>query len=200
MSINSEGWVGIGTTSPSPHLELNGNASSTITFVVDDVNKFQTRYIPTEDIFNIRSGADVGGWTSRLSINKESGYVGLGTDDPDAKLTVKGDIHAEEVTVDLSVPGPDYVFEEDYDLRTLEETEDYIIKNKHLPEIPSTKEIEEQGIDVGEMNMLLLKKIEELTLHQINQQNEIEILSRDKAFLQKDLESLSQRIEKLENR
>lgn len=106
------------------------------------------------------------------------GKVGIGTMDPDEKLTVKGNIHAEEVKVDLNVPGPDYVFEEDYDLRSLEETKNYISENKHLPEIPSAKEMEENGISLGEMNMLLLKKIEELTLHQIELMERIEELEQ----------------------
>ncbi len=107
------------------------------------------------------------------------GSVSIGTTTPDAKLTVKGDIHAEAVTVDLSVPGPDYVFEEDYNLTTLEETETYIKTNKHLPEIPPAKEMEAGGIDLGEMNMLLLKKIEELTLHVISLKKENEIQHRN---------------------
>ena len=65
--------------------------------------------------------------------------------------------------------GPDYVFEEGYDLSTLEEVEAYIKDNKHLPEVPSAKEMEENGIELAQMNMLLLKKIEELTLHLIEQ-------------------------------
>lgn len=80
-----------------------------------------------------------------------------------------GKVHAEEVKVDLSVPGPDYVFEEDYDLPSLESIQQYVKENKHLPEIPSAKELEEKGIDLGVMNMLLLKKVEELTLHLIEQ-------------------------------
>ena len=118
---------------------------------------------------------------------RHNGNVGIGTTNPDSKLTVKGNIHAEEVKVDLSVPGPDYVFEEDYNLRSLEETEAYIKENKHLPEIPSAKEMEANGLELGEMNMLLLKKIEELTLYVIelkkeneSQQQEIEILKKDK--------------------
>ncbi|WP_420318810.1 hypothetical protein [Ekhidna sp.] len=98
---------------------------------------------------------------------RDNGNVGIGTTNPDEKLTVKGTVHAEEVKVDLSVPGPDYVFEPTYNLRTLEETEAYIQSNKHLPEIPSAKEMEASGVQLGEMNMLLLKKIEELTLYVI---------------------------------
>jgi hypothetical protein len=122
----------------------------------------------------------------RLSINW-SGDVGIGTTAQDAKLAVKGQVHAQEVKVDLSVPGPDYVFEKDYKLTSLEEIKNYIDQNKHLPEVPSAKELEKNGVLLGEMNMLLLKKIEELTLYVIElkkrdeaQQNEIEILKNGK--------------------
>ncbi len=105
-----------------------------------------------------------------------AGNVGIGTTSPDEKLTVKGKIHAEEVIVDLSVPGPDYVFEEDYDLTTLKDLEAFIKAHKHLPEVPSAKELEADGITLGEMNMLLLKKIEELTLHVIVQEKALQAL------------------------
>ena len=97
------------------------------------------------------------------------GDMGIGTSITDAKLTVKGDIHAEEVRVDLNVPAPDYVFAEDYDLPSLESISAYIKANQHLPEVPSAEEMEENGIDLGVMNMLLLKKVEELTLYLIKQ-------------------------------
>ncbi len=97
------------------------------------------------------------------------GNVGLGTASPDAKLAVKGKIHAEEVKVDLSVPGPDYVFKEGYDLISLVEVQNYIKEHGHLPNIPSAKELETNGIQLGEMNMKLLEKIEELTLYMICQ-------------------------------
>ena len=74
------------------------------------------------------------------------------------------------------IGAPDYVFEEDYNLRTLEATKAYIEENKHLPEIPSAAEMEANGIDLGDMNMRLLKKIEELTLYQIELLERIEKL------------------------
>ncbi len=135
----------------------------------------------TDNLFRIGtrySGADS---YNRLVINTHNGNVGIATTNPDSKLTVKGSIHAEEVKVDLSVPGPDYVFEPDYHLKSLEEIEKFIQANKHLPEIPSAKEMEANGVQLGEMNMLLLKKIEELTLYLIDQQKtNAELLDRIK--------------------
>jgi len=83
------------------------------------------------------------------------------------------------VQVALTNPGPDYVFEPTYNLKPLAEIETYIKENKHLPEVPSAKEMEKNGVQLGEMNMLLLKKVEELTLHLIEQNKEIKELKNE---------------------
>jgi hypothetical protein len=70
-------------------------------------------------------------------IIQSNGNVGIGSSSPDQKLTVNGTIHSKEVKVDLSVPGPDYVFEKNYELLSLTELETYITQNKHLPEVSS---------------------------------------------------------------
>lgn len=101
-----------------------------------------------------------------------NGNIGVGTKTPDAKLAIKGKIHAEEVKVDLVVPAPDYVFKEGYDLKTLEEVEAHIKEKGHLPNIPSAKEMESNGVELGTMNMKLLEKIEELTLYVIQLKEE----------------------------
>jgi len=118
------------------------------------------------------------GGNSGLFINR-SGNVGIGSLSPDQKLTVSGTIHSNEVKVDISVPGPDYVFGKEYKLTSLEDIKTYIDQNKHLPEVPSAKEMEKNGIQLGEMNILLLKKIEELTLYVIEQEKRIQKLEAD---------------------
>ncbi len=125
------------------------------------------------------------GTTNNAMVIAGNGNVGVGSSNPDEKLTVKGNIHAEEVRVDLLVPA-DYVFEKyyngvstlkaDYSMPTLAEVEKYTKENNHLPNIPSAKEIQEKGLHVGEMTNLLLQKIEELTLYTIEQQKRIEAL------------------------
>lgn len=97
---------------------------------------------------------------------KANGNVGIGVD-PGDKLTVDGKIRSEEVKVEI-INAPDYVFGDDYQLRPLKNVKEYIIQNKHLPDIPSGKEMEANGVDLGKMNMMLLRKIEELTLHLIS--------------------------------
>lgn len=96
-----------------------------------------------------------------------NGRVGIGTTDPDSKLSVNGLIHAKEVKIDLSFPAPDYVFDESYNLKSLAETAQYIKENKHLPDVPSAVTMAKEGINLSELNMALLKKVEELTLYLI---------------------------------
>ena len=126
------------------------------------------------------------------------GNVGIGTINPDEKLTVKGKIHTQEVRVDMTGPlaatVPDYVFANDYKLKSLEEVETYIKQNSHLPEIPSAKEIEKNGLMLAEMNMSLLKKMEEMTLYMIEQNKKISELEQQN----KRLIELEKRLEKIE--
>ena len=111
-----------------------------------------------------------GGGTTPFFINGGTGNIGIGTKTPGTfKLAVEGKIGAREVNITTTTPWPDYVFEADYALPSLESIKVFINKNKHLPEIPTTHEVETNGVNLGEMNMLLLKKIEELTLYLIEQ-------------------------------
>ncbi|MEM9328592.1 MAG: hypothetical protein AAGA85_23195 [Bacteroidota bacterium] len=103
------------------------------------------------------------------------GKIGIGTSAPSELLTVDGSIASEEVKVH-DVIGADFVFADDYELRSLEETEAFIQQNKHLPEIASAAEMAEEGVKLKEFNMQLLQKIEELTLYVIEQQKEIDEL------------------------
>ncbi|PWG78073.1 hypothetical protein [Pararcticibacter amylolyticus] len=96
------------------------------------------------------------------------GNVGIGTANPSAKLTVAGNIESREVKVSVDA-GADYVFNDHYSLPSLSEVEDYVKKNQHLPDIASAQKMEAEGVNLSEMNIKLLKKIEELTLYIIEQ-------------------------------
>lgn len=96
--------------------------------------------------------------------------VGIGTATLDAKLAVNGAIHSQSVKVDLT-GWSDYVFEPDYKLLALQDVKNYIDQHHHLPEIPSEKEIITNGLDVGEISRIQMKKIEELTLYLIEKDN-----------------------------
>lgn len=94
----------------------------------------------------------------------------------DVHLRLCGDFFAREVNINAGIGWCDYVFASDYKLRSLGEVEAFIKENKHLPEVPSEKEVYEEGISVTEMLQIQMKKIEELTLYTIQQQKELEEL------------------------
>jgi len=100
-----------------------------------------------------------------FSIN---GNLGIGTVAQGAKLAVKGKIIASEIAVTDISNIPDYVFKSYYKLMSLNHIEEFIKQNQHLPDVPSEKEFKEKGMNMVEMNTLLLKKIEEMTLYIID--------------------------------
>lgn len=230
LSLLDNGNVGIGTTAPSekfevyqsdrPRIKLTNSATGTGSS--DGAFLGLVNNSPDLNIWNLEDGF------IRLATNNlervrvdNSGNVGIGTPTVPSgyKLAVDGKIITEEVNVSISSAWPDYVFSENYQLTTLEELEAFIKSNKHLPEVPSASEVEANGVKLGEMNALLLKKIEELTLYVIDQDKSINTFRADNDQLrikneelrienkaqQKRLEAnslmletLLQRIEKLE--
>jgi hypothetical protein len=127
----------------------------------------------------IKSGSNVS-----LESNSDNFALGRSTVPSGYKLAVEGHVRAREIRVDQDA-WPDYVFKSNYSLPTLEEVEKCINEKGHLPNIPSAKEVGENGIELGEMNKLLLEKIEELTLYVIKleknfslQQEEIKRLKK----------------------
>ncbi|MGP1994265.1 tail fiber protein [Zobellia laminariae] len=122
-------------------------------------------------------------WSTGTNGIYYDGNVGIGTADTKGyKLAVNGNIHTQEVKVDTE-GWPDFVFEKDYQLPSLEEVKKHIEEKGHLINIPSAKEVESTGVELGGMNKLLVEKIEELTLyileqHQLNKdiKEKIELL------------------------
>jgi hypothetical protein len=102
--------------------------------------------------------------------------IGASSVDPAYKLTVAGKVHSREVKVTIDA-GADFVFEKDYKLQPLTEVAQYISEKKHLPEIASAAEMKKNGLELGEMNIKLLQKIEELTLYLIEKDKQINILT-----------------------
>jgi hypothetical protein len=133
----------------------------------------------TELAFNVRGNSVLEGNLDVWGTTWLNGNVRIGNDNStvgDTKLAVEGIVLAREVKVTQGVIWPDYVFKKNYKLLSLKETEDFILQNGHLPETPSSKEIENNGLSIAEMLTLQMKKIEELTLHVIEQQKEIDRL------------------------
>lgn len=133
-------------------------------------------------------GIGNGNPTRKLHVSGDSyiaGKVGMGTNNlgADFRLYVKDGIRTERIRVDIASTNgwADYVFDKDYKLMPLSDVEFFIKQNQHLPNIPSAKQVVEDGIDLGEMDALLLSKIEELTLHLIDANKRIESLEKELA-------------------
>ncbi|WP_051220687.1 hypothetical protein [Flavobacterium filum] len=173
--------------------QSNFDALSTVYFGIEDRNDFgrfrviaQTGGSSQLLVFDKTQSpsfhlTDDGNNKTTLILPKADSYIGIGTnsfiDDLDLyRLSVNGAIRAHRVKV--YTDWADYVFEKDYNLPTLEEVENHIKENGHLLDIPSACEVEERGIDLGEMNKLLLQKIEELTLYVIELNKEVKALKQ----------------------
>lgn len=120
-----------------------------------------------------------------IMTSNEYGNIGIGTADPKAKLDVRGKIIANEVEVKVNT-GADFVFEPDYNLPSLMDVENHIKIYKRLPDIPSEREMQENGLNLNDMQIKLLQKIEELTLYVIDQQKEIKNLKQELKELKKE--------------
>ncbi len=217
LAITKDGNVGIGTDSPTAKLEVLGMANNAAIILGEEnfiafkrasghlvygvghengeftIGRSENLGSTAGTPINIATGAYTirfsQGTTERMRI-ADNGNVGIGTTNPGSySLAVKGKIRAEEIKVDTG--WADYVFKEDYNLPTLEEVEKHINEKGHLINIPSAEEVEANGIQLGEMNKLLLEKIEELTLYTLAQQ---------KLLDKKDLEILllEERLTKIE--
>jgi hypothetical protein len=129
---------------------------------------------------------------------QRNGNIGIGTNNvADFRLAVKGKIRATEIVVETG--WADFVFNKDYKLRNLEEVENFIEENNHLPDIPSEKEVKENGVQVGEMNAKLLQKIEELTLYMIEQNKETKKLIEKVETLESKNAALENEIQKMKS-
>ena len=171
-----------------PSNTVGTNTGAVLFFGMEDRNDFgRYRFVATAggetlqqildkaqtEIFNI---SDNGNNRTTLTLPKADSYIGIGTSNfTDAndtyRLAVKGAIRAERVRVYTT--WADFVFDKNYQLPTLNEVEYHINKFGHLKDIPSSSEVEKNGIDLGDMNKRLLQKIEELTIYVIELQKEI---------------------------
>src|SRR3989339_1361104 len=189
MTLKQNGNVGINTTNPGAKLEVaHDDASGGIA-----INRLSTTTAKSQVSFRQNGsekwslGTDMSSenknnfyiWdntnsAARFFIN-ENGNVGIGYTNPNYKLHVNGIIKAKKILVDQG-NWYDHVLKPDYKLMPLDSLEKFITLNTHLPEIPSQDEIVNSGLNIGEINGLLLKKIEELTLYLIEQQKTIKFL------------------------
>jgi hypothetical protein len=222
FNITTAGNIGIGTTTPSGRLQVMGTVNSTVTGAGGDNNNFlfsnpnaaNTSNDPRGGIwldndgrfklrsvtgygFAFRSTADT---FDILNINDNGLSIGTQTMPSGYKLAVNGSAIATAIFVKLYSEWPDYVFKPAYQLRPLTEVKAYIVQNQRLPEIPSADEIAKEGLNLGEMNKLLMKKVEELTLYLIEKDQIISEQQKklsDQELINKTSEERLKRLERL---
>lgn len=218
ITFNNAGKIGIGTSAPNSSLHLLGTGGASTYITLDKTSsdtenglnfclagsakfylysdngsnalKIQATGLAEEDDNSPRMQFPLS--NKNIYMVQSGGNVGIGTTEPDAKLAVAGNIHTQEVKVDLN-NWHDYVFEENYDLPSLSEIEKFVKENKHLPEVPTEKEVQANGINIGEMSGVLLKKIEELTLYVIE-------LNKTNEQLTEQVETLKQEVNELKSK
>ena len=173
------GRVGIGTDAPLARLHVqqieNDGTNATLriqygsstTYMLADNNEIDVMGPGAKLYLNYNS-------ENPTIINANGGYVGIGTTTPDNALDVNGTVRAKEIIVDAV--WSDFVFSKGYDLMSLDEVAAYIGANKHLPGVPSAAEVAAGGVSLGDTQAILLQKIEELTLHAIEQNKQIQQL------------------------
>lgn len=149
-------------------LDLMSGGSNAYDSLYSEFNMY-TAYGENNTVAKIRLNTIDNSW-----INTPSNF-GIGTDQPQCKLDVRGAVRANAIYVN-QVSGADFVFDESYKLRPLSEVKDYVQRNQHLPEIPSAAEMQENGVNMNELQMQLLQKVEELTLYIIQQEQRIQEL------------------------
>jgi hypothetical protein len=177
MHISENGNVGVGTTNPQQKFVVSNNGAE----------GFELYLNQPSDVVGLQSYNRSSNVYSKMQLDASQfsfmyGNVGIGTTNPTNKLDVNGTVHSQEVKVDM-LGWSDFVFKKEYNLPTLEEVEKHIAEKGHLENIPSEKEVLENGINLGEMNAKLLQKIEEMTLYLIEMKKDINILKEENKIL-----------------
>lgn len=156
-------------------VEGMGSSGSTQNFSLGYKLGAKLIFLPSSNKVKIDGDLEVKELKSSL-FNTNSMRIGTTKLPTNYKLAVGGKIICEGVRVELQKNWPDYVFQPSYKLKSLEEVEQHIQQNGYLPNIPSQKDVKDNGIELGEMQRLQMEKIEELTLYLIQQNKKIESL------------------------
>ncbi|HSH67785.1 MAG TPA: hypothetical protein VLB84_18735 [Bacteroidia bacterium] len=201
VTVLKNGNVGINTVNPNDKLSINGTLrmNNNPIFLSYDLNhgiSYSDVYTNTGNYAGVHiDGPVLFGWSGGALGSKNAGSnnialswnsagnVGIGAPNTGPyKLTVEGVLGARALKITLA-SWADFVFNNDYELKSLSEVEDFIKENKHLPEMPTSAEIEKEGLDVGEIQAKQMQKIEELTLYVIELNKKVEKLEKENKIL-----------------
>ncbi len=163
--VDSSGNFGIGTTAPSDVLHLSSEGDTNLR--LESSNGAYTKLNQDGGRFRFHSESH----SNILTLVNGNGFVGIGTVSPQHELAVDGTVQAKEVIVETG--WSDFVFEDGYALRSLQEVESHIEEHGHLPDVPSAAVVESQGLSVGEAQKIMMQKIEELTLYMIEKDKQL---------------------------
>ncbi|MCT3764443.1 hypothetical protein [Elizabethkingia anophelis] len=202
MTINQDSKVGIGITNPTSKLEVYNEASkSHLTLSANDNSandlsridldyKIQNKDHIVGRISSFYSDSGNGGTGGLKFFTREAGQL---TEKmiiaPNGNISVSNKLEAKEIKV-TTTPTADFVFEDSYQLPNLESVEKYIKEKKHLPEIASAVEMQKEGVNIGDFQIKLLQKIEELTLYQIQLNKEVTNLKQENIQLKETLQKI----------
>ncbi|WP_158800310.1 hypothetical protein [Pedobacter sp. L105] len=205
--IQHTGNAGFGTVNPVGNLDVNGSqvlewpnvpAQIVISNSADATKHLLLGYDNLADVAVI-SASESGVKWKNLVISPYGGNVGIGINNPTDALDVNGTIHAREVKVDLN-GWSDYVLKPAYRLLPLNQVKLFIDQNYHLPEIPSEKEVINNGLSLGDMNKLLMKKVEELTLYLIEKDQQINKINKKQLAQNKVNEKLQKQLAQIQKK
>jgi hypothetical protein len=213
FTLMDNGNVGIGTPNAEAKMQIGSNfntmpsstaisvlGGNTMRFLNGDGNADYGSYLTSNTTASLTlgtryAGTDIG----VLTLNNSN--VGIGTVNPTQKLSVDGTVLAKKVKVSQSsIDWPDYVFTSVYKLPSLQYVELFIQRNKHLPNVPSAADVKKEGLDLGDNQAVLLRKIEELTLYIIEQNKQLEEQKKASESQKQQLETQKQNNATLENR
>lgn len=203
MTLRGDGNLGINNTNPEVRLDINGDGAIRNNAVLEfgrgisgkEINAGKIGYgvFGLPDVLSIVGGGQGPTLVRKIKLWAESGTtiggpafvegnlaVGTTVVPSGYKMSVDGKIIAEELRIQNSTAWPDFVFKSDYKLPTLLDVKKHIENHHHLIDVPSAKEIDEKGIVVGEMQNVLLRKVEELTLYILDLQKQIDQLKATK--------------------
>ncbi|AQW89870.1 hypothetical protein HZP42_17355 [Elizabethkingia anophelis] len=202
MTINQDSKVGIGITNPTSKLEVYNEASkSHLTLSANDNSANDLSRIDLD--YKIQNKDHIVGRISSFYLDSGNGGTGglrFFTREagqltekmmiaPNGNISVSNKLEAKEIKV-TTTPTADFVFEDSYQLPNLESVEKHIKEKKHLPEIASASEMQKEGVNIGDFQIKLLQKIEELTLYQIQLNKEVTNLKQENIQLKETVQKI----------